>query len=173
MCVFLSDCPIRPAKTSDAESIAAIYNRYITRSTATFEVDTLSVAEMEARIRAIAASHPYYIYEAEGRVAGYCYAHPWKERAAYAHTWETTVYVAPEQRGHGIGSQLMRRLIADCRERGLCRSLIACITGNNEASIAMHERLGFERVSHFKKVGYKFGQWLDIVDYQLELCPPL
>ena len=80
----------------------------------------------------------------------------WKERAAYRHTLETTVYLAPGYEGKGIGRELMERLIEECRRDGY-RALIACVTEGNVVSDALHLRLGFKKVSHFKKVGLKFG----------------
>ena len=87
---------------------------------------------------------------------------------AYSRTLETTVYVSPEYTGRGIGKQLMNELIRICRERNFL-TLIACITEGNESSFRLHEKLGFERVSHFKKVGMKFGKYLDVIDYELIL----
>ena len=159
---------IRKVKLSDAEEIAAIYNKYILTTTISFEVAALSVEEMRQRISALAADFPYYVYEEEGHVMGYCYAHKWKERAAYNKTLETTIYLSSNYTQHGIGTELMKTLISDCKEMGV-RALIACITYENEASIRFHERLGFEKVSHFKQVGMKFGRVLDVVDYQLIL----
>lgn len=159
---------IRSVKPEDAAAIATIYNHYVLETTISFEVEPLSEEEMRARIGHTSAEFPFLVWEAEGRVLGYACAHCWKERAAYAGTWEVSIYLHPQSCGQGIGSRLMERLIADCR-RGGCRSLIACITGDNETSRAFHRRHGFCRVSHFSRVGMKFGRILDVVDYQLEL----
>ena len=64
----------------------------------------------------------------------------------------------------------MSHLVADCRAIGL-KALVACITDGNAASNALHEKLGFRKVSHFEKVGLKFGRWLDVVDYELIIKP--
>lgn len=160
---------LRPVEPHDAAAIAAIYNHYILRSVASFETEALDEAEMRRRILAIAARHPYFVCETEGEVAGYCYAHPWKERAAYRHTLETTVYVAPGRTGLGIGRRLMEHLVAACRATGDCHALVACITADNTPSIALHRALGFRCVSHFEQVGRKFGRWLGVVDYELLL----
>lgn len=149
-------------------AITEIYNRYITESTASFEVQPLTAEQMEARAVGIAASYPYYVAIKEGCVVGYCYAHPWKERAAYGKTLETTIYLAEDAQHAGIGHQLMETLIEDCRRRGF-RSLIACITAENTASCLFHESLGFKKVSFFEEVGEKFGRLLSVVDYQLKL----
>lgn len=159
---------IRAAAPQDVPQITYIYNEYILHSTATFETEPLSEAQMARRLSEISAAFPYLVYEQEGRVWGYCYAHPWKERAAYCHTYETTIYLHPQAQGRGIGRRLMQVLIEACRQRD-CHALVACITEENEASCKFHERIGFHRVSHFGQVGRKFGRWLDIADYELLL----
>lgn len=161
---------IRPATTDDARAIAAIYNHYISRTAVTFETSTVSAPEMARRIGEIGATGPYMVYcnDADGRVLGYCYAHPWKERAAYALTYETSLYLAPEICGRGIGTMLLHRLIDECRRRDI-HVLVACITGDNTVSCHLHEKAGFCRVSCFREVGRKFGRWYDVVDYQLIL----
>lgn len=159
---------IRPVKPSDIKAITEIYNHYILNSVASFETETLSYETMKKRIIEISSNFPYYVCEINGDIAGYCYAHPWKERAAYKYTLETTIYIAPYHLHKGIGYRLMKELINSCKEQGF-HSLIACITGNNNASIALHEKLEFKKVSHFEQVGYKHNQILDVVDYQLLL----
>ena len=159
---------IRPVELSDSNAITEIYNHYILNSVASFETEALSIEMMRNRISEISVNFPYFVCEIDGDIAGYCYAHPWKERAAYRFTLETTVYISPQHLHEGIGRILMEELINSCTERGF-HALIACITGNNEASIALHERLGFKKVSYFEKVGYKHNQILDVVDYQLLL----
>lgn len=159
---------IREARATDAAAIAEIYNRYVTADTASFETSPVSEDEMHRRIESISALHPYYVDETDGEITGFCYAHPWKERAAYRDTLETTIYISTRHLRRGIGRLLMTTLINECRNRGY-HALIACITGGNEASCALHERLGFKQVSLFKEVGIKFGRRLDVVDYQLLL----
>lgn len=159
---------IRKVTVEDAESIACIYNYYINETTISFETEPLTVHDMKQRIAEISATYPYLVYEKNGKVIGYCYAHAWKERAAYSHTLETTVYLAQESMRKGVGSELMKKLISECRTAGY-KSLIACITAENTASCAFHEHLGFTQASRFKAVGQKFGRWLDVVDYELLL----
>lgn len=159
---------IRPVELSDSSAIAEIYNHYILNSVASFETEALSIEMMQKRIQEISVAFPYFVCEIDGNIAGYCYAHPWKERAAYRYSLESTVYISPQYLHKGIGRKLMEKLITSCTERGF-HVLIACITGNNEASIALHENLGFKKASHFEKVGYKHNQILDVVDYQLLL----
>ena len=165
---MLRNVTIRPVTVEDATAIVEIYNEYVLRTTVSFETKAVSVKEMEARIKGFSACYPYLVAELEGQLVGYCYAHPWKERAAYYQTWETTVYLHPSACLMGIGRSLMNELIAQCRATG-CHVLVACITGENEASCRFHERLGFVQVSRFPQVGTKFGRYLDVVDYVLQL----
>ncbi len=157
---------IRPVTLEDAGAIVDIYNYFITDTTVTFEVQPLTVEEMAERIREISARFPYFVYEEDGRVLGYCYAHLWKERAAYSKTLETTVYLHKDATHRGIGSMMVNHLVDLCRDEGY-HALIACITEGNEASVKMHEKLGFRQVSEYKEVGRKFGEWLGVVDLEL------
>lgn len=159
---------IRDVTLQDAEDIANIYNKYVINSNTTFDVEPYDLGKMESLILRISASYPYLVYEEENKVIGYCYVHSWKGKEAYKQTVETTIYLAPEHTGKGIGEQLMRRLISDCKEREY-RALIACITEDNTTSERFHEKLGFKQVSRFHKVGFKQNQWLDVVDYELLL----
>ena len=152
---------IRDVKPQDATAITKIYNEYITNSIISFETEPLTEEDMLSRIVQISSKYPYLVYETDGIVVGYCYAHTWKERAAY---------LSPAYTGRGIGTLLMQKLIEECRNKNY-RALIACITDDNIASKSLHIRLGFKQVSHFKKVGLKFDRWLDVVDYELLLTP--
>jgi len=161
---------IRQVELQDAKAITNIYNEYVLHSVATFDTEPVQEEEMRARIAEISSRFPYFVYEEDKEITGYCYAHTWKEKAAYKYTLETTVYLSPRYKGKGIGRQLMERLIEECRAGGY-HALIACITEGNEASYSLHEKLGFRKVSHFEKVGLKFGRWLDVVDYELIIKP--
>ena len=159
---------IREVRPDDAAQIAGIYNHYILETTISFETQPLSAEDMRIRIEEISSYFPYFVAENNGKLTGYCYAHPWKERAAYCKTLETTIYLASEAKRRGLGTRLMTQLIKECRNRGY-HALIACITAENEESCQFHERLGFKKVSHFEQVGQKFGRWLDVADYELML----
>ena len=162
------ECHIRPVTLADTEAITAIYNHYIQETTVTFETEPITTEEMARRIKDISAQFPYFVYEKDGKILAYCYAHLWKERAAYSNTLETTIYVEQRAVHQGLGSLMVRRLIELCRAQGY-HALIACITEENEASVKMHEKLGFKQVSSFKEVGKKFGRWLDVADLEYML----
>lgn len=157
---------IREFRLEDLQSVTDICNYYIRTSTATFELEEVSPEQMARRF---APEFPGLVAVEGGGVAGYAYVHPWKERAAYAPTLELTVYLAPEFCGRGLGKPLVAELIERTRRLERFRSVIACITADNERSISLFRSLGFDQVSFFRSVGEKFGQLLDVVDLQLFL----
>ncbi len=157
---------IREVRIEDAEEIVGIYNDYILNTTVTFEIEPLSADDMRRRIADTAASYPYMVYVLDGKVVGYCYVHRWHERAAYEGVVELSVYLARQHVGRGIGTELTRRMIKECRRRGY-RAIITCVTGGNDASLALQRKLGFTQVAHYKAVGLKFGRLIDVLDYEL------
>jgi len=157
---------IRPATASDAPAIAAIYNPYIAGTTISFEENQVSDQEMAQRIKDVTVNLPWYVFESDGQIVGYAYATPWRTRCAYRLSVESSVYIAAKHAGKGIGTQLYRTLIDGLRQRGIC-VVIGGIALPNSASIALHERIGFEKVAHFKKVGRKFEQWIDVGYWEL------
>lgn len=159
---------VRPVKTSDAESICSIYNTYVENTRATFEEEVLSVKDMKARIENITQRYPWVVYEKEDKVVGYTYATQWKERSAYRHSVEIGIYVESNYLGIGIGTELNKALIAKLRDQKI-HCVIAGIALPNPASIALFEKIGFEKVAHFKEVGYKLGRWVDVGYWELLL----
>ena len=159
---------IRTATAADAGAIAAIYNHYVTSTTITFEEESVTQADMASRIASVSAQLPWYVYEHDGAVTGYAYATPWRVRSAYRFSVETTVYVAPGCARQGIGLQLYSALIDALRCRGI-QVVLGGIAQPNPASVALHETLGFEKAAHFKRVGRKFEQWIDVGYWELQL----
>ncbi|MEG1327219.1 MAG: N-acetyltransferase family protein, partial [Janthinobacterium sp.] len=110
---------IRLATTADAGAIATIYNHYVSSSTITFEEQVVGSDEMAQRIAAVGAQLPWYVFERDDGILGYAYATPWRARSAYRFSVESTVYVAHECVGQGVGRQLYSVLIDDLRQRQL------------------------------------------------------
>lgn len=159
---------IRNYNSDDASGVVEIYNYHIKNTTVTFETDLLSSSDMDRRLTLISQSYPCIVCEDEGEIIGYAYAHAWKEKAAYRRTVETTLYVREKDKNRGVGTALINKLVASCREMGF-HVLIACITAENSESMIFHEKHGFRLASRFHEVGYKFGRWIDIVDYEMIL----
>jgi L-amino acid N-acyltransferase YncA len=159
---------IRACTSADAAQVCDIYNYYIRETVVTFEEAPVLASDMAKRIADITPRLPWLVWESEGAVLGYAYASPWKVRAAYRHSVEGSIYLAPQATGRGMGSALYQALIEDLRQRGL-RCVIGGAALPNPASVALHEKLGFEKVAQFRQVGFKFGQWIDVAYWQLIL----
>ena len=160
---------IRPASSADVEAIARIYNYYILNTVITFEEQAISPQTIAERIHEISAeSLPWLVVESSSKILGFAYASMWKDRSAYRYSVESTVYIDPAAVGVGFGSQLYESLLANLRQQKM-HGLIGGIALPNQASIRLHEKFGFRKVAHFKEVGYKFGQWIDVGYWQLIL----
>jgi L-amino acid N-acyltransferase YncA len=161
---------VRNAEARDAAAVAAIYNPYIASTVITFEEDLLDAGALADRFRAVEATGlPWLVMEDAGEIAGYAYATTWRTRAAYRYAVETAVYLPPERFGRGIGSALYRELEQRLASAGI-RAMIGCIALPNEPSVALHEKLGFEKVGHFPEVGRKFDRWIDVGFWQKSLA---
>jgi L-amino acid N-acyltransferase YncA len=159
---------IRIALVSDAKAICDIYNHYVQNTKITFNEKPISVAEMQQHIGEVMESFPWLVSEENGEVIGFAYADKWKSRSAYRFCVESSVYLAPQFTGRGYGRQLYEDLISDLRSLSL-HSVIAVIALPNSASVALHEKMGFEKVAHLKEVGWKFNQWVDVGYWELIL----
>jgi phosphinothricin acetyltransferase len=167
----LTETTLRHAEPGrDAAACAAIYAPHVEEGVTSFEEQGPDGAEMEDRIRRFTATHPWLVAEAEGRVAGFAYACRHRSRAAYRWSVDVSVYVAADRQRQGHGRRLYEELLDDLRDR---RFHIACagITLPNEASVALHEGLGFEPVGVYREIGWKEGAWRDVGWWQLRLSP--
>jgi phosphinothricin acetyltransferase len=161
---------IRPGTLADVPAMAGIYGEAVRTMTVTFETEPPGDAEMARRFAAReAGGHPCLVAEIDGDVAGYAETRPYHHRAGYRFTAEDSIFLAPEARGHGIGTALLTALVAEAEARGF-RQLIAVIgDADNAGSIALHRKVGFELVGTTRAVGVKFGRWIDVVIMQRAL----
>jgi phosphinothricin acetyltransferase len=163
---------VRDVSEADVGAIAAIYGHHVLHGTASYEVDPPSVEDMAARIRRVTGpGWPFIVAELEREVVGYAYATQFRDRAAYRFTCEDSIYVDHRHMGHGIGTALLLALMERSADYGF-RTMVAVIGGAEPASIALHASCGFEEVGRLKRVGFKFGRWLDSVYMQRELPNP-
>ncbi len=161
---------IRDVTDADIPAIQEIYAHHVLEGLASFEETPPDAAEMTRRRDAlIKAGYPYRVAEVAGEVRGYAYAGPHRPRPAYRHTVENSVYVDTGTLRLGIGGKLLEDLIEQCTGRGY-RQMVAIIgDSDNQASIGLHVRLGFEKVGVQPSVGFKFGRWVDSVTMQRAL----
>lgn len=161
-----SDLQIRDARQGDAAALAGIYNPYVLETTITFEETTVTPADMAVRVAEAAESRlPFLVAESAGALVGFSYASKWKGRCSYRYTAETTVYVDRRNWQRGYGTALYRRVLDLLKDAGY-HAAVGGIALPNEASIGLHERLGFTQVAQFREIGFKFNRWIDVGYWQ-------
>jgi L-amino acid N-acyltransferase YncA len=155
-------------ENKDAEVIASIYAPFCTNTSISFECTAPTACEMGARIHKTTIQFPWLVMDIDGRIAGYSYAGPHREYAAYNWSVDVSVYVDLPFRRKGIGRSLYTALFRLLTLQGYYKTF-AGVSLPNPASTGLHESLGFELVGEYRGVGYKFGAWHDVRWYQLAL----
>lgn len=153
---------IRIATPKDAERLLEIYSYYVENTTVTFEYDVPTVEEFRQRIENTLKMFPYLVAEDNGIIIGYCYASPFKMRKAYSWSVETSIYVDKDSHGKGIGTVLYNKLEEYLSIQNVI-NMYAGISYPNDDSETFHKKLGYKKVAHFEKCGYKLGKWVDVI----------
>ena len=155
---------IRDVVPEDAERIQEIYSPYVSDTVISFEITVPGKSEMKKRIQKLLANaFPYIVAENEtGTVVGYAYADKFGEREAYRYSFIVSIYLDMEVQSKRIGQKLYDELEKRMKKMGIVQVLSA-ITGKNEKSLKFHEKNGFTKIGHFPNVGYKMGEWHDII----------
>ncbi|MBD2200496.1 N-acetyltransferase [Calothrix anomala FACHB-343] len=148
----------------------AIYTPIVRETTISFELEPPSEVEFQQRIENYQQQMPWLVCEINGEIVGYAYASPYRTRAAYQWSVESSVYVGEKYRRQGIAKALYTALLKLLQVQGFY-NVVAAIALPNPASLALHEAIGFVSVGVFHRVGFKFGKWLDIGFWQLSLQP--
>jgi phosphinothricin acetyltransferase len=156
------DVSIRLATVDDAEAIRSIYNVEVTTATVTFDLEPRSLETQRDWLAARSGAHSAIVAVADGQVIGFASLSPWKDRPAYRTSVEDSVYVHRDHQGRGVGRLLLGRLDEVANESGF-HAVFGRIVGGHDASIGLHQALGFEIVGTEREVGRKFGKWLDVV----------
>ena len=163
---------IRSATPDDAAAILAIYAPVVRDTAISFETEVPSVDEMRQRIAATTRQYPWLVaLDDHDAVSGYVYASRYAERLAYRWSVGVTAYVRADCRGRGIGKALYLALIERLAAQGYCQAY-AGITQPNDASVALHESVGFTRVGIFANAGHKLGRWHDVGYWQRAIQRP-
>ncbi|ALU35452.1 Acetyltransferase [Clostridium autoethanogenum DSM 10061] len=165
----MTNVTMRMATKADAKEILDIYEPYVRNSAISFEYDVPSIEEFTERINNILKKYPYIVAVDNNQIIGYAYVSSFKERVAYNWAVETTIYLSQDCRGKGVGKKLYLALEKILKRQNII-NLNACIaytTTDNayltNASMYFHEHLGYRKVAHFTKCGYKFGNWYDMI----------
>lgn len=160
---------IRDAHENDFETIAEIYNHYVRATVVTFEESEIDQSEISIRINKVKSAGLWWLVSEEnGQVIGYAYASKWHDRSAYRNTVEASVYLRHGSGGKGHGTMLYEELFNRLKAKGL-HTVIGGIALPNPSSVKLHEKFAMSQVAHFKEVGYKFGQWIDVGYWQVRL----
>jgi phosphinothricin acetyltransferase len=156
----------------DGAACAAMYLPYVEGSAVSFEETAPTAAEMSARIEQYTLTHPWLVaVDGDDRAIGFAYAAPHKVRPAYRWAADVSIYVDPAARRSGVGRSLYEALFGLLRRQGLFVA-ISGITLPNEASVGLHEALGFVQVGIYRSIGFKAGAWRDVGWWQLQLATP-
>lgn len=160
---------IRLVTPDDAAALRDIYAQYID-TPITFELKLPDLAEYARRVEETRAEFPYLISEYKGRILGYAYAHRIREREAYQWSAELSIYLDREATARGLGSPLYETLIRLLKLQNI-RNVYGGITQGNKQSTRFHEKLGFTPMGTYRNIGYKNGQWLDVLWYERQIAP--
>lgn len=157
---------IREVADADAALMAPIYNHYVTDTIVTFEESPIEAPEMLRRMHLVRdAGLPWLVAEHADTLVGYAYASKWRERIGYRLSVECTVYLDASAGGHGVGTRLYSALFPLLSARGI-HAVMGGIALPNDASVALHEKFGMQKVAHFADAGCKFGRWIDVGYWQ-------
>jgi phosphinothricin acetyltransferase len=132
----------------------------------TFEIEPIDSIEMQNRIGVTIENYPFFVCEENGAIFGYAYATQYKSRCAYKSSAEVSVYVENNLRLRGVGKMLYEKLFKELSKTDV-HAIVAGIALPNDASIKLHEKFGFEKVAHFREVGFKLDKWIDVGFWEL------
>lgn len=163
------DVRIRAASSADADALLQIYAPYVERTAISFEYDVPSPSEFRARMERTLQRYPYLVAERDGELCGYAYTGAFVGRTAYDHAAEVTIYLRGDRRGLGLGRALYRALEKISRQQNIL-NIYACIGWPEvedeyltQNSAQFHAHMGYHTVGHFRRCGYKFGRWYDMI----------
>lgn len=161
---------IRPAIEGDLGSLNDLYNHYVRETPITFDIEPITMDQRRTWFGHydVVGRHRLLVAVEDDRVLGYATSGPWHTRRAYETSVETSIYLDPDATGRGIGTALYARLFEELDGEDVHRAY-GGMTIPNPASIALHERFGFERVAYFTEQGRKFGRYWDVAMYEKPL----
>jgi phosphinothricin acetyltransferase len=171
---------IRHATPDDATGCLEVYAPFADDTAVSFEHEAPSVEEYAQRILRVNRTHSFLVAESAHEIAGFAYAGVHRERMAYRWTCEVSVYLGPDHRSQGVGRALYETLFPLLEQQGF-RLLLAGISVPNPASVALHKSLGFDEIGVYRRIGWKAGDWRDVMwlahqlgadTHETELPPP-
>lgn len=161
---------IRQAREQDLPAMLDIYGYFVQNTAVSFEYETPTLEEFLNRFRSYTANYPWLVWEEDGKVLGYAYASRPFARAAYSWNAEISCYLHESIRGKGVGRKLYAELEKTLTAMGI-RKVFAVVTSANEGSVAFHRAIGYRDCAKFTDVGYKLGNWYDVIWLEKQLQP--
>lgn len=163
---------IRDAVQSDIEEITVIYNEVLMNSTAIYNDRPATVEERTSWWRSrVSQGFPVLVADDGGPIAGFATFGDFRAWPGYRFTVEGTVHIRSGSRGQGVGTELLKAILARAKAMGK-HIMIAGVDADNTASLKFLERFGFVHAGHLREVGYKFERFLDLVFMQYWISPP-
>ena len=160
---------IRAVREEDYQSIARIYNYYVQHTVATFDEEPVTIESVQHKAESILPDYPYLVVEdAGGVLLGFAYGSLFRQKSGYRFTTETTIYFDAAATNKGHGTVLYTALLSGLRDKGY-KTALGVLGLPNEASVRLHEKLGFIKTGHIRNAGWKFGQWVDTGYWYLDL----
>lgn len=161
---------IRAAAPADLADCQSIYATHVLHGTGSFEEVPPPLEELTRRHEAVIGGNADWLVAADATgVLGFAYYAQFRNRAAYRFCAEDSVYVRDSARGRGVGKALVTTILDHATSRGFTEMLAVIGDAENTGSIALHASLGFSHAGVMRRVGYKFGRWLDVVTMQKSL----
>ena len=162
---------LRDGQAGDLKPIVALYNHYVTHSPCTFDIQVRTMEQRRPWMARFAASGPWRLLTAwQGQgLAGYACSTPFRPKAAYGTSVETTIYLAPEHQGAGLGNALYSALLSRLEDEPGVHRAYGVVVLPNPASERLHRRLGYRQAAHLHQVGHKFGRFWDVVWFEKDL----
>jgi phosphinothricin acetyltransferase len=158
---------IRRAEPRDLDALLALYNHYVVNTHITFDVEPRTLEQRKVWLDAFAPTgrRQCFIADRDGRAVGWASSGPFKDRAAYDTSVETSIYLAPEEGGKGLGRRLYQTLLDALAKEDIHRAF-GGIAMPNAASVKLHTAMGFTYVGAYSEVGRKFGKFWDVAWYE-------
>lgn len=159
---------IREVEIGDAQAICEITNYYIRETNFNLDDKPVSIELITDKIQNIKRNFPFLVGEENGEVIGFAHGYQYNPKSGYNTTAGTTIYLSPNAQGKGYGTRLYNGLLTSLPLFDI-KVALGGITSGNESSVAFHQKLGFRKVAHFEKIGFKFGEWVDVEYWQKEV----
>jgi L-amino acid N-acyltransferase YncA len=160
-----SNLKFSEAKYENTQEMLDLYNYYVKTTTITFDLEEISIELFLKRIKIGDAKYKTYACQIGNILIGFCFFIPFRDKPAYQKTVEIGVYLKPEFTGKKYGEKIVKYLEGKIKDNQYM-NIIASVSSENNTSIRLFRRLGYEQCASYKEVAYKHGHYVGIIDFQ-------